>query len=404
MIALPQDSKPARASLLEVFVIFLRLGCISFGGPVAHLGYFRTEFVERRQWLNEEAFAEMIAIAQSLPGPASSQTGYMIGILRAGLPGGIAAWLGFTLPSALLMLAFAFGHLLLAGKAGDAFLHGLQLVAVAVIAQAILAMQRSLAPDILRLAFAATAAIIVLFTPASFGTLLAIALGAIAGFALVRSNDGPIQADFPINLSRTTGTCAAIAFSLLLAASLLFHTNRITSLSIFLRFSRTGALVFGGGHVVLPLLENAIVAKGWIGQSAFLSGYGAAQALPGPLFTFAAYLGAAIQPNPHPLLFGLVALLAVFLPGLLLITAVLPFWSAVRSRPSIRTALKGINASVVGVLIAALVRPVWTSTVHTIADCCIVLIALALLTIWKLQPWIVVLGTAAICSLAAILR
>ena len=363
MIALPQDSKPARASLLEVFVIFLRLGCISFGGPVAHLGYFRTEFVERRRWLNEEAFAEMIAIAQSLPGPASSQTGYMIGIL-----------------------------------------HGLQLVAVAVIAQAILAMQRSLAPDILRLAFAATAAIIVLFTPASFGTLLAIALGAIAGFALVRSNDGPIQADFPINLSRTTGTCAAIAFSLLLAASLLFHTNRITSLSIFLRFSRTGALVFGGGHVVLPLLENAIVAKGWIGQSAFLSGYGAAQALPGPLFTFAAYLGAAIQPNPHPLLFGLVALLAVFLPGLLLITAVLPFWSAVRSRPSIRTALKGINASVVGVLIAALVRPVWTSTVHTIADCCIVLIALALLTIWKLQPWIVVLGTAAICSLAAILR
>jgi chromate transporter len=396
--------KLRRGAPAEVFLAFLKLGCLSFGGPIAHLGYFRTEFVERRGWLTDESFAEIVALAQSMPGPASSQVGFAVGLLRAGVPGALAAWIGFTLPSALIMLAFAFGHNIFSGRLGEAALHGLQLVAVAVVAQAVATMQRTLAPDRLRLTFAILAVAIVLFSPASLGTVLAIALGAIAGIVLLPRDEVPTEHAFHPGVSRTAGALAGAAFALLLVASFAIHNNRIAAPALFAAFYRVGALVFGGGHVVLPLLNEATVAKGWISQQAFLSGYGAAQALPGPLFSFAAYLGAGVRPNPHPLLYGLCALGSLSLPGLLIMSAVLPFWSALRRGRIVQAALKGINASVVGVLIAALFRPLWTSTVHTPADFWIALAAFALLAVWKLQPWIVVLGVAAASCLVAVAR
>jgi chromate transporter len=395
-----------RGSALEVFAIFLRLGLTSFGGPIAHLGYFRAEFVSRRRWLTEQSFAELLAIAQSLPGPASSQTGYMIGLLRAGLGGGLAAWLGFTTPSAVLMLAFAFGHSLFTGHFGNPLLHGLQVAAVAVVAQAVLAMRRTLAPDIPRLLLALLAAAITLFAPTSFGTLLAIALGALLGLALRTTADAP-QLTFPAPLSRRTALTAAALFCALVILCIAVRSNDITPLTVFSRFARSGALVFGGGHVVLPMLESAVVTPRWIPQPTFLAGYGAAQALPGPLFTFAAFLGASIgatQPNPHPIALGLTALFAIFLPGLLLCTAVLPFWTSIRAHPSIRRAMNGINAAVVGILAAALIRPVASSTVHTWPDLALAIAAFFALVLLKLPPWLVVLACATLTAIATILH
>jgi chromate transporter len=400
------DAHQTRGSALEVLVIFLRLGLTSFGGPIAHLGYFRAEFVSRRRWLTEQSFAELLAIAQSLPGPASSQTGYMIGLLRAGTPGGLAAWLGFTTPSAVLMLAFAFGHSLFTGRFGNALLHGLQVAAVAVVAQAVLAMRRTLAPDIPRLLLALLAAAVTLFAPASFGTLLAIALGAALGLALRTANDAP-QLTLPAPLSRRTALIAAALLCALVILCIIVRSNDVTPLTVFSRFARSGALVFGGGHVVLPMLESAVVSPGWVPQPTFLAGYGAAQAVPGPLFTFAAFLGASIgstQPHPHPIALGLTALIALFLPGLLLATAVLPFWTAIREHASIRHAMNGINAAVVGILAAALIRPVASSAVHTWLDLGLAIAAFFSLVLLKLPPWLVVLATAALTLLAAIVR
>jgi chromate transporter len=386
----------------EVFLVFLRLGCISFGGPIAHLGYFRTEFVERRRWISSETFAEIVALAQSLPGPESSQVGFAVGVLRAGILGGVAAWLGFTLPSALLMLFFAFGHNLFTGRFGQAILHGLQLVAVAVVAQAVVAMQRSLAPDRKRLALVILAVAIVLFSPASFGTLFAILFGAVSGVSLLQSDDGKTEHAIQIGISKAAGAFAGAVFVAILSVSLAFQDDVVSGPALLASFYRAGALVFGGGHVVLPLLDEAVVAKGWISQQAFLSGYGAAQALPGPLFSFAAYLGAAVRPNAHPLLFGIFALCSIFLPGLLIMSAILPFFSNLCQGRVVQAALKGINASVVGVLIAALYRPVWTSAVNTGTDFWIAMAAFALLTVWKMQPWIVVLSVGAIsCAVFA---
>jgi chromate transporter len=399
-----QDAAPHHRSATEVFLAFLRLGCTSFGGPVAHLGYFRTEFVQRRRWLTEPAFAEMIALAQSLPGPASSQTGYMIGLQRAGLAGGLAAWLGFTLPSAALMLAFAFGHSIFARPLGQAMVRGLQLVAVAVVAQAVLAMQRSLAPDAPRLAFAAVAAAIVFFSPAALGAPIAIAAGALAGGLIFRAQGTSHLDGLDCGMTRRTGVCAAILLAAILLTAFAVPDKSINALSVFARFTRAGALVFGGGHVVLPLLEGSIVARGWVGQPAFLAGYGAAQAVPGPLFTFAAYLGAAIQPSTQPLLFGIIALLSIFAPGLLLVTAILPFWTVARSRPSVRNALGGVNAGVVGILFAALLRPVASTTLHTWQDAAAALAALLLLTAARLPPWAVVLAAVAVSCLVTMLR
>jgi chromate transporter len=390
---------------VQVLLAFLRLGCTSFGGPIAHLGYFRAEFVERRGWLSETTYAEVIALAQSMPGPASSQVGFAIGLLRGGWLGGLAAWIGFPLPSAALMLAFALGYGHLQGRTAAATLHGLQLVAVAVVAQAVVRMQRTLAPDTLRLSIALVGALIALFASAVYATVLAIAAGALAGLLLMRkaketAQDGP---SFAPPISRPGAAVAAILFVILLATALLLSASRTLAVAVLAGLYRTGALVFGGGHVVLPLLDAAIVERGWLVQSSFLAGYGAAQAVPGPLFSIAAYVGAAVRPNPHPLLLGLCALVALFLPGLLLMAAVLPFWSALRRRPLIGSLLRGVNASVVGVLAAALYRPLWTTTIRTITDFLIALAAFVLLIRFKVQPWIVVLCVSLASVLVSIL-
>jgi chromate transporter len=389
---------------LQVLLAFFRLGCTSFGGPIAHLGYFRAEFVERREWLTESAYAEIIALAQSMPGPASSQVGFAIGLLRAGWLGGLAAWIGFTLPSAVLMLAFAFGYGHPQGKAAAAILHGLQLVAVAVVAQAVVRMQRMLAPDVLRISIAFLGALIAIAAPPAYATVLAIAGGAFIGLLLLRQAKEAGQALpwFEPPISRRSAAFAATLFVILLAAALVWSASRAIGAAVFASLYRTGALVFGGGHVVLPLLDAAIVRRGWLSQSSFLAGYGAAQAVPGPLFSIAAYVGAAVHPNAHPLLLGMGALMALFLPGLLLMAAVLPFWTAFRSNLLIRSLLRGVNASVVGVLAAALYRPLWSSTIHSITDFLIVLAAFVLLIRFKVQPWIIVLGVTFVSSLVAV--
>jgi chromate transporter len=386
-------------------LVFLRLGCTSFGGPIAHLGYFQRELVERRSWCSESRFAEFIALAQSLPGPASSQVGFALGILRAGWLGGLAAWIGFTLPSALLMLAFAYGNVLFTGLVGSSLLHGLQLAAVAVVAQAVLAMQRSLAPDRLRIAIAIGAAGVVLFAPPQFSTPAAIVAGAVAGLLIYRSETPePMTAETrtPLRLSKAAGVAAATIFFLVLMLTPLL-ARCASGCAVFSAFYRSGALVFGGGHVVLPLLENAVVAPGWVDQQSFLAGYGAAQALPGPLFAFGAYLGASVRPATHPIVYGLLGLVGIFMPGLLAMAAVLPFWSSLRTNSPIRAALKGVNAGVVGVLIAALYQPLWTSTIRTSNDFWIALLAFALLTIGRLQPLMVVVGTALVCVVIKLL-
>jgi chromate transporter len=389
------------ADRAEILLVFLRLGCTSFGGPIAHLGYFQKEIVARRRWCSETAFAEIVALAQSLPGPASSQVGFALGVVRAGWLGGLAAWIGFTLPSAILMLAFAYGHTLLSGNAGRSLLHGLQIVAVAVVAQAVLTMQRSLAPDRLRIAFAIVAACVILFGPPRFATLIAILAGAVAGLLFCRANATEVQERLTLPLSKRAGKTAAVLFSVLLALAVLaVHGFSHPALRIFSAFYRSGALVFGGGHVVLPLLENAVVAPGWVTQQSFLVGYGAAQALPGPLFSFAAYLGAAIRPTPSPFFYGVLGLIGIFAPGLLAMAAVLPFWSGLRRNLRMQAALTGINASVVGILTAALVRPLWSSTIHTAGDFVFALLAFVLLVFWKVQPWMVVAGTVASYMLA----
>ncbi len=411
-------------SAREVLLAFLRLGCHSFGGPIAHLGYFHTEFVERRQWCGEDAFAELVALAQSMPGPASSQVGFALGLLRAGWSGGLAAWVGFTMPSALLMLAFALGHRFLSGRAGAGAVHGLQLVAVAVVAQAILTMRRSLAPDVPRMAVALIAAVIAFLASPGSSTVLAIAAGACIGLRLPRRQNPPQPQQLNFGFPKLAGVLAAAAlFGLLLllpiAASLAAGHGGASSgllaqssssqgflsqcLAVFSAFYRTGALVFGGGHVVLPLLENAVVARGWVNQSSFLSGYGAAQALPGPLFTFAAYLGAVIEPALHPVALSALSLVAIFLPGLLAIVAVLPFWNMLRQRPRVQAVLRGVNAAVVGVLVCAFIRPVCSSAIHSAYDLAVALVALALLVRWKTPPWIVVVAVASLSVIASAL-
>jgi chromate transporter len=389
-----RDSKnpvPERSgSAKEVFLAFLRLGCTSFGGPVAHLGYFRNEFVARRQWCTVETFAEIVALCQAMPGPASSQVAFTLGLLRARWRGGLAAWAGFTLPSALLMMAFELSHHAIRGKSGTSVVHGLQLVAVAVVAQAVLAMQRTLAPDWPHLAVALAAGVIAFFAPASFGTLAAIGCGVVCGWFLFRAQLAGPALPLEIGISRRAGWGATIAFLLLLAGlPVAARLSRLQVLAVFSAFFSSGALVFGGGHVVLPLLDQAVVARGWVDQPTFLAGYGAAQAVPGPLFTFAAFLGAAIRPSPSLVLMSALALIAIFLPGLLLVVAVLPFWSALRQRRQVQASLRGVNAGVVGILAAALIRPVSIAAIHSRLDFLVALSGIVLLTVLKLPPWVV---------------
>ena len=381
----------------EVLLAFLRLGLTSFGGPVAHLGYFHAEFVTRRQWISERGYAELVGLYHFLPGPASSQVGFALGLMRAGPLGALAAWAGFTLPSALLLVIFAVwaGHLT-ATVPGTGMLHGLKLVAVAIVAQAVWGMARSLCPDRERAGIALAALAAVTLLPVSLGQIGAILLGAGAGLWLCRDAPGASHADeLHISVPRRVGLLCLVLFAalLLLPPFLASHSHAVT---VFDAFYRAGALVFGGGHVVLPLLREGVVTPGWVSDDVFLAGYGAAQAVPGPLFTFAAYLGAVLRPGPSGLAGAVMPLLAVFLPGLLLLVGALPFWATLRTRPAAQAAIRGVNAAVVGLLGAALYSPVWTSAVLTPLDFLLVLSGFLLLVVWRAAPLLVVgLGAAA---------
>ena len=376
----------------EVFTTFLKLGLTSFGGPVAHLGYFRDELVVRRKWLDETAYADLVALCQFLPGPASSQVGFSLGILRGnGLLGGLAAWFAFTMPSALILFAFAIGAAAFTGPVAEGFLHGLKLVAVAVVAQAIWGMSRSLTPDRTRAGIALAAIAIVVFFTGSFGQIAAIALGACAGLWLCQGDVAPVSGHLNFPVTRRAGFAALVLFAaLLLIPPLVVPATSSQALALFDAFYRSGALVFGGGHVVLPLLQAQVVAPGWVNNEAFLAGYGLVQAVPGPLFTFAAYLGAVMGPPPNGLAGATIALVALLLPGMLLVYGMLPFWDAMRTRPAAQAAMRGTNAAVVGILGAALYNPVWTSAVLTPRDFALALMGFLLLTVWKLPPWVVV--------------
>ena len=379
-------------STLAIFRIFLRLGCSCFGGPIAHLGYFRQEFVIRRAWLDEPAYADLVGLCQFLPGPASSQVGFSLGLMRGGYAGGLAAWLGFTLPSAVALVLFAYGAGALHGALGTGILHGLKLVAVAIVAQAVLGMARSLCPDRPRAAIALLALILMQLAPGSVGQVLAIALGGAAGLLLVRAETKVAGADTPAPVSRRAGIVFLAIFALLLAAAFVSWSS--SGAALFAAFYRSGALVFGGGHVVLPLLRDAVVTPGWVPDASFLAGYGAAQAVPGPLFTFAAYLGAVAHPAPGGVAGAAIALAGIFLPGMLVLMGTLPFWHGLRAAARPRAAMAGVNAAVVGLLASALYDPVWVSAVHTPRDFVVAAAGFVLLTVWQAPPLLVVAAAA----------
>jgi chromate transporter len=395
---LEQSLRPGavrRGPLAEVAAVFLRLGLTSFGGPIAHLGYFRAELVERRKWLDDSTYADLVALCQFLPGPASSQVGIALGTLRAGLLGGLVAWLGFTLPSALLMIAAAYGIGAL-GDTGDAgWLHGLKIVAVAVVVQALWGMARSLSPDRPRATIAILAAVALLAWPAAWTQILVLAAGGLVGWRFLRAQASGPTRPFQVPYSRSLAlACWALFFGLLLLLPLARALSSSQALALADSFYRAGSLVFGGGHVVLPLLEAEVVPPGWVTREQFIAGYGVAQAVPGPLFTFAAYLGAVAEPSPNGWLGGLIALVAIFLSSWLLVLGALPFWDVLRARQDAQGALRGVNAAVVGVLLAALYTPVWTSAIRGPADVALGLLCFGLLVFWKLPPWAVVVLAA----------
>ena len=380
-------------SPLEVLFAFGKLGITCFGGPIAHIGYFRDEFVVRRRWLDEHAYADLVALCQFLPGPASSQVGFSIGLMRGGFLGGLAAWTAFTLPSAILLILFAYGANALQGPIGTGLLHGLKLVAVAIVAQAVWGMARTLAPDRERASIAVIAALIILFSSASVAQMGAIALGGVAGLWFCRAaapaSSGEGHMSIPV--SRPVGlVCLATFFLLLFALPVLFNLSHSQAVALFDAFYRSGALVFGGGHVVLPLLREATVTPGWVNDDVFLAGYGAAQAVPGPLFTFAAYLGAVMKPLPNGVAGATISLIAIFLPGILVLMGALPFWETFRRRARAQAVMRGVNASVVGLLGAALYNPVWTTSVKGPGDFGITLVGFVLLTAWQAPPLVVV--------------
>lgn len=377
----------------EVFLAFLKLGLTSFGGPIAHLGYFREELVVRRRWLDDRAYGDLVALCQFLPGPASSQVGFGLGWLRAGPLGALAAWTAFTLPSALLMVLIALGAGALEGPLAAGLPHGLKLVAVAVVAQAVFGMARTLAPDATRAGIAVAAIAVTALFGGALGQIGAIALGVVAGLALLRDAGAMDAAPMDFAISRRTGIAALGAFALLLVG-LPLVAGWGQGPALFDAFYRAGALVFGGGHVVLPLLDAEMVGRGWVTPDSFIAGYGAAQAMPGPLFTFAAFLGAASGPEPNGWLGAGIALVAIFLPGLLLVVGALPFWGLIRHSPLAAAGMRGANAAVVGLLAAALYHPVFTSAVLGPLDFALVAAGFVALVVWKLAPWIVVAALA----------
>jgi chromate transporter len=381
-----------RGSVREVFAAFLKLGLTSFGGPIAHLGYYHHELVIRRRWIDETSYADLVALCQFLPGPASSQVGFSLGILRGnGLLGGLAAWFAFTMPSAVIMFAFALGAANFTGPLAEVFLHALKLVAVAVVAQAVWGMAKSLTPDRPRAAIALAALAVVVLFPGSFAQVSAIALGACAGLYFCREEAAPISGRLNFPVTRWRGGIALLLFAVLLLLSpVLTAASGSHALALFDAFYRSGALVFGGGHVVLPLLQAEVVTPGWVSNEAFLAGYGLTQAVPGPLFTFAAYLGAVMNAPPNGLAGATIALVALLLPGMLLVYGMLPFWDAMRVRPMAQAAMRGTNAAVVGILGAALYHPVWTGAVATPRDFALALAGFLLLVVWKVPSWAVV--------------
>lgn len=374
----------------EVFRVFLKLGLTSFGGPIAHLGYFREEIVERRRWIDDAKYTDLVALCQFLPGPASSQVGFSLGLIRAGYWGALAAWTGFTLPSAVVLTAFAFGAGALGGPIGLGALHGLKLVAVAIVAQAVWGMARNLCPDRQRASIACIAAMMILFSTSSVAQIGTILFGGIAGFWLCRAAAPISTGSLGVHVARRVGFAAlSVFFFLLIALPALGRNSQ--GIGLFDAFYRSGALVFGGGHVVLPLLSNAFVAPGWVSQDSFLAGYGAAQAVPGPLFTFAAYLGAVATPSPHGVAGAALGLFAIFLPGILILLGTLPFWDELRQRARAQAIMRGINAAVVGLLGAALYNPLWITSVITNGDFAVALVGFILLTIWRAPPSVVVI-------------
>ncbi|MGO2489731.1 MAG: chromate efflux transporter [Pseudomonas taetrolens] len=383
-----------RSSAWAVFLVFLRLGLTSFGGPIAHLGYFREEFVARRQWLTDRSYADLVALCQFLPGPASSQVGIALGLSRAGYAGALAAWAGFTLPSAIVLILFALGISHYGTAISSGALHGLKVVAVAVVAQAVWGMARTLCTDVRRITLMTLAACVALVEPSAWGQVGVIVAAGIAGLMLFKPEQRAAHDPLPMPVSQRAGIiCLALFVLLLVGLPLLAERLPNQTVALVDAFYRAGSLVFGGGHVVLPLLQAEVVPVGWVSNDVFLAGYGAAQAVPGPLFTFAAFLGASMNLAPSGWAGGMVCLLAIFAPSFLLIVGALPFWEQLRRSLRTQAALAGVNAAVVGLLLAALYQPVWTSAILRTEDFALALLALVALMFWKLPPWLVVLGS-----------
>lgn len=400
------DATSSRQPVLTIFLIFLRLGLTSFGGPVAHLGYFRDEFVNRRKWMDDRTYADLVALCQFTPGAASSKVGIGIGLSLGGLPGALAAWLAFTAPSAIVLVLFGYGVTAYGNYLDIGVLHGLKTVAVAVVALAVWGMAKNLCPDAPRASMAVGAALVFTLWPTSYGQIGAIAVGALIGLLYLEDDRDGRHVRMHIPASRALGVAALVLFfALLIGLPLAVTAYSGHALALFDSFYRTGALVFGGGHVVLPLIQAEVVPPGWVGNDAFLAGYGAAQAVPGPLFTFSAYLGTVSGPSPNGWLGALICLVAIFLPSFLLTVGVLPFWDDLRRVKQVRSALIGVNAVVVGLLLAALYNPVFTSAIKEPKDFALALVAFALLAFWKWPPWLVVvlsgLGGWAVTALAS---
>jgi chromate transporter len=389
----------------SVFLVFLRLGLTSFGGPVAHMGYYRDEFVTRRRWLGERSYADLVALCQFLPGPASSQFGMALGLSRAGYAGAFAAWAGFTLPSAVALILFAIGVASLGEAIPSDALQGLKVVAVAVVAQAVWGMARNLCRGAATLAIAAIAAGVVLLLPSSWTQVGVIVAAGLAGVMFVKPAASPVHEPLPIAVTRRAGALwLAVFFTLLVGLPFAAQLASSQAVTMIDAFYRAGSLVFGGGHVVLPLLQAEVVTPGWVSREAFLAGYGAAQAVPGPLFTFAAFLGASMNSAPTGWIGGAIALVAIFVPGFLLVVGALPYWEALRGSARARAALAGVNGAVVGLLLAALIHPVATSAIHGPGDVVLAVLALVALMYWKLPPWLVVVACGAVGWLFAVVR
>lgn len=390
-------------SAWSVFLVFLRLGLTSFGGPVAHLGYFREEFVARRQWLSDRSYADLVALCQFLPGPASSQVGIGLGLSHAGFSGAIAAWAGFTLPSALMLVLFAKGMSTWGSAFPSGLLHGLKIVAVAVVAQAVWGMARNLCTDVLRVTIAAFSACAALLWPNALGQIGVIVCAALVGLMLLKTTQRQAAESLAISITKKVGAISLVVFfSLLFGLPLLMQVWPSQTLAMLHDFYQAGSLVFGGGHVVLPLLQAATVPNGWVANDTFLAGYGVAQAVPGPLFSFAAFLGASMNVQPSGWVGASVCLIAIFAPSFLLVIGALPFWEQLRHSSRTKAALAGVNAGVVGLLLAALYNPVWTSAILAPQDFGLALIALVALMFWKAPPWLIVLGSGLIGWLLSI--